>query len=453
MTSPTLALAVEPEPGPAPQPPAAPDTQDDTPAPAYGWFGRGLLRYEAVFATVAIIVLITRLSGGAFTVDRVGPEQQAAGVTPFTPAPSTPQAPNPPVGPPPASPSSPTLTAFVPPAPAPAPAAPGGPTQPSGPLTPEEQLGDSALFAAVPAPGAPTAISVTTAGDVWVGTDNGADRGSDGPPKVFHLDSAGALQREYQPSGIVGGITALVATGEGPVYLLTRSPTGVMVLHPDTGLTEPYASIPDLRPCVPPVITTDCDGSIADQPPVPAAMAFDDVGNLYIADPGQGAIWRVPPGGGNPEQWLVRTDWANPLRPAGPTGLAFDGAGNLVVVVQGTLTDDAGIIYLIDITGDGQPTEPVELARTDPGALPAGIALGQSGQMYLSLSTAGQVLVLGVDGREVARTPTQTTIDTPAGIAFHGTDLLVTAQTPDDPTGGQVVRLPVGEEGGSVRRA
>jgi hypothetical protein len=424
------------------------DGSESTPIPwRPGRLTKGLNRYEVVIATVAVIVLITRLSGGAFTADRIGPERQASAVTPFSRS-SAPSAA--PTGSPEPS-VSPTVTAFPSPSLGRTGATSSSSNSSTAPAGPSEGLGASAVFASLPVPGAPTAISVAGSGEIWVGTDNGPGRGEEGPPALFRLGRDGAILRTYRPTGVEGGITAIVAAASGSVYLLTRAPAGVFVLDPATGATDAYSSIPDVGPCVPPVVITDCDGGVLDQPPTPSAMAFDGRGNLFVADAGQGSIWRIPAGGGDAEQWMTEVGWGSPAGGTGPTGLAFDGAGNLVVVVQATLTEDVGIVYLVAVGDDGQAGERVELARTEAGARPAGVALGVSGRVYLTLSAIGQVLVLGADGKEVGRTPSEPTIDTPVGIAFRGTSLFVTAQAPSDATGGQVIRLPVGEEGGTVR--
>jgi DNA-binding beta-propeller fold protein YncE len=60
----------------------------------------------------------------------------------------------------------------------------------------------------------------------------------------------------------------------------------------------------------------------------PAALAFDALGNLYVADSGNNAIRRIAP------STLVTT-----VVPAGslnaPTGIAFDNAGHLLIADSG----------------------------------------------------------------------------------------------------------------------
>src|SRR6266487_3450587 len=53
---------------------------------------------------------------------------------------------------------------------------------------------------------------------------------------------------------------------------------------------------------------------------MPAGLAFDAAGNLFVADAGSGAVYKFTPAG-------VRTTFASGL--AVPVGLAFDSAGNL----------------------------------------------------------------------------------------------------------------------------
>jgi sugar lactone lactonase YvrE len=226
----------------------------------------------------------------------------------------------------------------------------------------------------------------------------------------------------------------------------------VVRFDPVTGRTSPYAAIPDVHPCLPPVVSDGCDGSVLDAKPVPSGLAFDGAGALYIADAGQGAIWRVPAGGGDAKEFSVTRDWVSPARPSGPTGLAFDGAGNLVVVVRGMLTADTGGVFLIARGADGKAGEVKQLVATPDGARPTGVALGASGRVYVSFAGTGQVVVFGPGGTEAGRSPRtgQPGLSTPLGLAFLGNDILVAVQAPGAPDDGTIMRVPAGEPGGTV---
>jgi sugar lactone lactonase YvrE len=431
---------------------------------------RVLRRYEVAFATVAAIVVVVRMAGGGFIADvakTVAP-LAAPVVAPFVgtadaggqggtaqPEPTLPaeiQAVLP-SGPVPAA----VRSAVTPTTPvaaksnAPVIAASGAAataTPSATAFADSGTMGDSSVLATVPSPGAPTAVVVGGAGDIWVGTDNGGGQGADGPSVLLHYGADGALLRTVSLPG-AQGVTALAAGPAGALYLTARAPAAVFAFDIASGAIRKLADIPDATPCVPPVVAANCDGSVSNAAPVPSALAVDKSGSIYVADSAQGAIWKVAPDGGAVAQFTVDRDWTNPARPAGPSALAFDGSGNLVIAVRSMLTEDAGAVYLQAVSADGSAGPLQELARTDQGARPAGLALGASGKIYVTLSGAGRVLVLGADGKEIARTPASTHpgLDTPAGIAFRGHSLIVAAQTPTNPNGGQVARLPVGEAG------
>lgn len=393
---------------------------------------RALTNYEVVIATVTAVVLVIRLTGGSFTGDIVAPPAEAASaatVTPFTHATRSVATP-PDVGVPDAS-VAPSGSTDV---------APGGYRalpSPSGPdgLTVIAQLAS------------PGAVAVAPSGVVWMGTNATAGQ----PPRVLRLRPDGGVDRAYPLPGSTGGITALVASDAGDVYVLGTAPAAVSLLHAASGTVDAYATIPDVTPCVPTLLVTNCDAGLVDRPPAPTAMAFDAAGSLFVADADQGAIWRVKAGGGRAEQWFVEVGWANPTRPAGPTGLAFDGAGAVVVVVQSLLTEDPGALYLIDVDGRGAPGAVRELTRFDAAARPSGVALARSGRLYIPLRATGRLLVLDPTGKVVGSLPADDPgLGTPVGVAFRGTHVLV-VDAGSNGGSGRLVRLPVGEEGGPVR--
>ena len=92
-------------------------------------------------------------------------------------------------------------------------------------------------------------------------------------------------------------------------------------------------------------------------------MAFDDVGNLYVANAGNGTVSKVPKAGGTPS--TIASGFQN------PTGLACDPAGNLYVTNYGDNTVDevspAGVVSTLASGFD----------------LPASLAL-VAGRMYVT---------------------------------------------------------------------
>jgi hypothetical protein len=411
-------------------------------APPGGRLGRLLKRYEVVIATVAVIVVIARI--GAETFDPLpAPRRETPAVAPFsaeTPAPESDlvSAPSPSAD---GGLSLPAVSnlAVAPGALAPAPSA--APAFADG-----GTFGDVAPFALVAHPGAPAAVIVGPAGDAFVATDNADGRGETGPPRVTQLAPDGTVLASVEVQGTTG-ITALAFGRTGALYGVSRSPAAVLTFVPASGATATYATIPDVTPCVPVVPGSACDGSLTNGAPVPTAFAVDAAGAMYVADAGQGAVWRVAPGGKDVSQFVVDPTWVHPATPSGPAALAFDGDGNLVIVVRSLLTEDVGVVYLQEVAGGGTAGTRTELARTEAGGRPSGLALGRSGRLYLTLSGTHQVLALEPDGTVVG---TVAGLATPTGIAFRGLSVLVTNLSPGNPGAASVVRLPIGEAGGTV---
>jgi hypothetical protein len=244
-----------------------------------------------------------------------------------------------------------------------------------------------------------------------------------------------------------------VAFGDATTaYVLTASPPRVLVLDVGQGTSRTFAAIPDVPPCVPVVRPTACDASAIDRKPLPWALAFDGNGNLFVADAGQGAIWRIPRGGGSAEQWLVDGSFARADRPSGPTGLAFDGAGDLVFTIPASLTSDGGAVFVQAVDGDGRPGDRRTLTTLKDGEHPAGLVLSRAGHVYLSLPGLRQVVALGTDGKELRRLSVDASLATGdlTGLVFRGDDLLAAGRVPTGSRNSAIVRLPVGEAGGPL---
>ena len=70
------------------------------------------------------------------------------------------------------------------------------------------------------------------------------------------------------------------------------------------------------------LLRPECATTFASGLSYPSGLAFDNAGNLFVADAGSGAVYKFTPAG-------VRTTFASGLNY--PSGLAFDRAGNLFV--------------------------------------------------------------------------------------------------------------------------
>jgi hypothetical protein len=243
-----------------------------------------------------------------------------------------------------------------------------------------------------------------------------------------------------------------VVAGAGVhVYVATASPAQILTLNTADGSIQIYGSIPNVAPCIPVARTTNCDASIIDREPRPSALAFDQRGDLLVADAGQGAIWLIPASGGAARQWLVDPSFGRADRPSGPTGIAIDGAGDVVFAIPATLTADAGVVYLQSRTADGRPGPRTTLATLEAGAHPSSLVLSAGGTIFTCLPDSSHVLELGTDGKELRRIEIDASLGAGllAGLAFHNESLLAAGRSvAGAPTA--IVRVPVGETRGVI---
>jgi sugar lactone lactonase YvrE len=302
--------------------------------------------------------------------------------------------------------------------------------------------GQPMVIGELPGPGVAAAVAVAADGTIWIGHDQSTGT----PTELRLLDARGSLIRTVPLPQATAGITALAVGADGMIYAGSRAPVAVLRLDPRTDSVTVLATIPDLAPCAG-VATGGCDASAAGGVPVVSALAVTDEGTVFVADAGQGTIWRVG-SGGQPEQWTSDRTWVNATRPSGPTALAFDGAGDLVIGVASLLVEDIGVVYLQAVEASGAAGERQELARTGPETQPRALVVGASGQVYLTLTGSGRVLVLAPDGasRSLVPAPSGDSLSSPAGIAFDNEDVVVVARPDDDAPGVRAVRIAAHEQ-------
>ncbi len=185
-------------------------------------------------------------------------------------------------------------------------------------------------------------------------------------------------------------------------------------------------------------------------------------GSLYVTDYQQAVIWRIPPGGGNASIWLSdrRLD-------GGPFGTAcitllpdhhtllFDQASNGGL---GSTTATTGKLYEVAIGAGGGPGPLRQIWESGPADAPDGCALSSDGHIYVALvGGANQIVELDGGGHEVARfgqadTGANTSpvpFDSPSGLAFAGTRLIVANQSyfAGNPANQVLLAIETGETG------
>jgi hypothetical protein len=304
---------------------------------------------------------------------------------------------------------------------------------------------------------------------VYEGTyDNPA--GDSLPSKVFEYSAtSGALVRTFVVAGQdlsrPHGVQVAANDARGRLLLLDRTSGRILRLDPATGIQTPYSQVPDLPQCSTSPSGTPCSPALVDQPPMPDYAAWGPDGSLYVTDYQQAVIWRIPPGGGPAQIWL-----ASRQLDGGPFGTAcitmlpdhhtllFDQASNGGL---GDTSPTTGKLYTVTIEPGGGPGPLHLIWQSGPADAPDGCALARSGDIYLALvGASNQIVELSPSGQPVTTFGQQYTgangspvpFDSPSGVAFLGTQLLIANQSyvADNHANQVLLDLETGEPGQPV---
>ena len=224
--------------------------------------------------------------------------------------------------------------------------------------------------------------------------------------------------------------------------LLDKSPPRALILERGSGRQTVYASFPE--------------GSI------PNYATWGPDGSLYVTDYGQPILWRIPPRGGEPEQWLSdpRLDGGE----FGTTGLGLAADRKTLLVATQSEAGGAagnpttGRLWSLPIGADGKAGAMEELWESGPADGPDGFAIARSGAIYMTLLVKNQIAVIGPDGAEVERFPqvpgtgengSSVPFDSPSSARFLGTRLIVAQQSyfMGDPSRQAILDVEAGEQG------
>ncbi|HEX8845311.1 MAG TPA: hypothetical protein VF791_11735 [Pyrinomonadaceae bacterium] len=303
---------------------------------------------------------------------------------------------------------------------------------------PDRPFGDVQILATVPfPPGFPEGIAVRGT-KVYVAGPASFDTAGTPPSKVFAFNTdTGELVETYTIQGeqlqFPHANSCIAFDGEGYLYVVNLQ-LGIVRIDTGSGQQQIYASpLPDLQPCA--SSSAPCSPTVLDSPPLPNDIAFDAAGNLYETDSFQATIWRIPPGGGQPQIWFQHSSLDTPF---GVNGIRLS-------------PDQTKIYFALTAEGIGQfgnflggriYTLPLVAAPTAAdlqifhqynGDAPDGIAFGRSGKLYVALAAPfnSGISILRPDGTEETRlsNPMGSPIfpyDSPANIAFnkHGSALV-----------------------------
>jgi len=302
-------------------------------------------------------------------------------------------------------------------------------------------FGEAKVLATVPTPpGFPEGIAVH-GNRVYV--SGPATFGTTGKPPsrvlVFNRLN-GVLVQDFQMIGEdllqEHANSCLALDAQNRVYVLNTQ-LGLVRLNPNTGVQTIYAPpLPNLPICALVPAGTPCSPTPLDLPPLPNDIAFDEKGYAYITDSMQATIWRVEPGGGEPQIWYQDNRFfGNPaFEFIGVNGLRLSPDRKKVFV---TVTADLlgqGYIYTVPLV-EIPPSGSAQVFHQYTGAeAPDGIAFSSTGKLYVTLAAPfnSGISILRPDGTEQTQLTNSLLspifpYDSPANIAFNGLgSLLVT---------------------------
>jgi hypothetical protein len=304
--------------------------------------------------------------------------------------------------------------------------------------------GDVRVLALIPTPGYP-ALPHLVGSSIYEGTyDNPI--GSSLSSRVFEYTDGGELLNSWtvagQDTSQPHGVQVAANDARGRLLLLDKTSGRIIRLDPRTGAQSLYSQVPDLPLCSSASAGTPCSPAVLDQTPMPDYAAWGPDGSLYVTDYQQAVIWRIPPAGGTAHVWL-----ADKRLDGGPFGTAcillmpdhrtllFDQASNGGL---GTPNPTTGKLYEVPIESNGAPGPLKQLWESGPADAPDGCALARSGHIYVALvGASNQIVELDSAGHELYRFGQQYTgtndssvpFDSPSGLAYLGTDLIVANQS------------------------
>jgi len=262
-----------------------------------------------------------------------------------------------------------------------------------------------------------------------------------GPSKTLRFNrTTGALNRTYDAQGenlLAEHANSCVAfDGDGFLYVLNTQ-LGMLRLDPNTGTQTVYGKpFPDLHPCLPiplpPPLGPDCSPTVIDAPALPNDVAFDAAGNAYVTDSMQATIWRVPPGGGDPEIYFQDMRLASLY--IGVNGIRVHPDGDRLFLTVTTDLFGGSYVYTLPLGSAPTAADLAVFHKFAPGEGADGIAFGENEDLYVTLALPLQsgIVVYDPSGAEIRRftNPQLSPIfpyDSPANLAFDGSGrILVT---------------------------
>lgn len=292
---------------------------------------------------------------------------------------------------------------------------------------------DTRILTLIPRPGFPAHAYVHPNGRVYEGTYENPS-GDTMASRVFEITGGGTLLRSWivngQDLGQAHGVQVATSDAKGRLVLLDKAPPRALLLNTRNGRQRTYATFPA--------------GT------VPNYAAWGPDGSLYVTDYENPVLWRIPPRGGKPVEFL-RDDRLNGMT-FGATGLQLTADRSALLL---GMQSQAGLAAGNPATGRiwkvplAKPAAMTQFWESRPADGPDGFAIARSGKVFVALLVANQIAEIGPDGRELGRSPSGGPFDSPSNAQFLGKRLMVANQSyfSGDPAKQAVLDVYVGEPG------
>jgi hypothetical protein len=310
--------------------------------------------------------------------------------------------------------------------------APADAEEPGNPTVNEMPLAAGAVTLLAPVTeGAPGAVTATPDGRVHAAT-GAPPEGARTASTLLSFAASGVLERRVpvpgQPADRTMGVTALATAPDGTLLAPDAATDRVLVYDPQLATWSVRAELPDLPPCLVPVLA-GCQPGLLNTAPLPRGAVVDNDGTVFVADAGQGIVFILRPGKA-PEVWFSS---AEVMGENGLAGVDLDGDGNLVAAVEQVArplaAGSAGTVITIQRQADGSAGASTVLAAFQPGERPVDVAVGASGNTYVAVGGEGALVVLDPDGREQLRI-TDPALGRPTAVHLTGGRLFVAVAEP-----------------------
>lgn len=225
----------------------------------------------------------------------------------------------------------------------------------------------------------PEGITVDARGNVYVTTFAVGATGGNGQMFVFNPD--GKLLRQVNVENSTPLLLDLAFHPRSKrLLVIDFGGKQVLDIHPVSGKSTVFTTIPG--------------GSAAG----PNVLTFDAAGNVYISDSFQGTIWRPGPAGGPATAWVTSPLLATTgVPPFGANGLAFNNAGTALFVAN---TGNDTVVKIPVVSG-GNAGTPEVFVNSVNGA--DGLIIDASDNLWIAANQADEIVVLDPTGRVIAK--------------------------------------------------